>query len=167
MAKRKQAEAEKTLASFRESIPLLCTELTEAEAAAAVKLQWTQRPSTRTPLRQSGRRRRALGPFYPTWSCSGRTTRLIEESSKIRGAVLLESSLGETHDIEPEDLQEKALQDVTLEQALMLSHLIASMIDSMIDSLIDSLIASLIDSLIVIAATVHSRLPAVLRSSAR
>ena len=64
MAKRKQAEAEKTLASFRESIPLLCTELTEAEAAAAVKLQWTQRPSTRTPLRQSGRRRRALlDPF--------------------------------------------------------------------------------------------------------
>jgi hypothetical protein len=44
----------------------------------------------------------------------------------MRGAVLLESSLGETHDIEPEDLQEMAritLQDVTLEQALMLSPL--------------------------------------------
>jgi hypothetical protein len=52
---------------------------------------------------------------------------------------------GETHDIEPEDLQEMAritLQDVTLEQALMLSPLdrrsdrltlIASRIDSLID----------------------------------
>ena len=39
MAKRKQAEAEKTLASIRESIPLLRTQLMEAEAAAAVKLQ--------------------------------------------------------------------------------------------------------------------------------
>ena len=39
MAKRKQAEAEKALASIRESIPLLRTQLMEAEAAAAVKLQ--------------------------------------------------------------------------------------------------------------------------------
>jgi hypothetical protein len=133
MAKRKQAEAEKTLASIRESIPLLRTQLMEAEAAAAVKLQRANvDPAAIDTDAPEAVRAASAGPWtlLPDVELQRlqqlHTTRLIEESSKIRGAVLLESSLGETHDIEPEDLQEMAritLQDVTLEQALMLSPL--------------------------------------------
>ena len=126
MAKRKQAEAEKTLASIRESIPLLRTQLMEAEAAAAVKLQRANvDPAAIDTDAPEAVRAASAGPWtlFPAVELQRlqqlHTTRLIEESSKIRGAVLLESSLGETHDIEPEDLQEMAritLQDVTLEQ---------------------------------------------------
>ncbi len=126
MAKRKQGEAEKSIRSFQESIPLLRAQVVEADAGAAAKLELAAIDPAAIDIDAPDAVRAAS---VGGWSLlpddelqrlqQQHTTRVIEESSKHRGSALLESALGDTHDIEPDDLAEMAritLEDVTLEQ---------------------------------------------------